>query len=267
LQLVGEKGKRVYKTPVRRSEDQKAMEKEKKQALGAEPTSIRHAVILDIANGAQFNVDSLANYFSEKILKNEMPSLLKNNKKGIRVGSYKTNYEEAFGQSEIENITEDAAASEAATTLGDYFMDGFREAAIQDAIDINFKTNNQNMTRGEVEAINDMIREQDKEQKELEDILAQEDLIKEEYRRQAEEGGYYQKAKVKPATLNKFEQSVDLFYQTKDADGASKKRGLAAKRREFLEKNPTVKYIDDNMKYIYKQLEEQNIIERKGECP
>ena len=76
-----------------------------------------------------------------------------------------------------------------------------------------------------------------------------------------------QKAKVKPATLNKFEKSVDLFYKTKDADGASKKRSLAAERREFLEKNPTVKYIDDNMKYIYKQLEEQNIIERKGECP
>lgn len=76
-----------------------------------------------------------------------------------------------------------------------------------------------------------------------------------------------QKAKVKPATLNKFEKSVDLFYKTKDADGASKKRSLAAERREFLEKNPTVKYIDDNMKYIYKQLEDQNIIERKGECP
>jgi hypothetical protein len=409
LQLVGEKGKRVYKTPVKRTEDQKAMEKEKKEALGAEPTSIRHAVILDIANGAQFNVDSLADYFSEKILKNEMPSLLKNNKKGIRVGSYKTNYEEAFGQFEIENITEAEAAEEAARTLGDYFMDGFREAAIQDAIDINFKTKNQNMTRGEVEALNDMIREQEIEQKELEDILAQEELEKEEYRRQAEqeeyksdrtpdvrnniikaykdksvinlptsllkdlmefdrtkdfsindketgpenikklkdsiqkeglkepleiainskgaivlsegnhrlqalielgyaqipvkvigraskdeyftevrqgktvqlglnlnkdfniesdkEEGYLQKAKVKPATLNKFEESVDLFYQTKDADGASKKRGLAAKRREFLEKNPTIKYIDDNMKYIYKQLEEQNIIERKGECP
>lgn len=88
-----------------------------------------------------------------------------------------------------------------------------------------------------------------------------------EYQKQAEQGGYYQKAKVKPATLNKFEKSVDLFYKTKDADGASKKRSLAAERREFLEKNPTVKYIDDNMKYIYKQLEEQNIIERKGECP
>jgi len=268
LQLVGEKGKRVYKTPVKRTEDQKAMEAERKDALRAEPTSIAHAVILDIANGAQFNVDSLADYFSEKILKNEMPSLLKNNKKGIRVGSYKTNYEEAFGQFEIENITEAAAAEEAARTLGDYFIDGFREAAIQDAIDINFKTKNKNMTRGEVEALNDMIREQEIEEKELEDILAQEELEKEEYRRQAEEEeGYLQKAKVKPATLNKFEKSVDLFYQTKDADGASKKRGLAAKRREFLEKNPTIKYIDDNMKYIYKQLEEQNIIERKGECP
>jgi hypothetical protein len=267
LQLVGEKGKRVYKTPVRRSEDQKAMEKEKKQALGAEPTSIAHSIILDIATGAQFDVDSLKKYFSEVILK-EMPSLLKNSKgKGISLEFYKQRYDESLGLKEPSNLDEDSVAQEAADVLSNYFIKDFRQAATEDAMDIDFKTRNQNMSRSQVEDLNEMQKEQEIEQKELEDILAQEDLIKEEYRRQAEEGGYYQKAKVKPATLNKFEESVDLFYQTKDADGASKKRGLAAKRREFLEKNPTIKYIDDNMKYIYKQLEEQNIIERKGECP
>jgi len=275
LQLVGEKGKRVYKTPVKRTEDQKAMDEERKDALSAEATSIRHAVILSIANGRQFDVPSLEKYFPESVLKNEMPSLLKNNKNGIKVSSYKTSYEERFGQFEIENLTEADATREAAEALGDYFIDGFREAAIQDAIDINFKTKNEGRSRSEVEALNEMQREQDREEKELEEyrkeaevILTEEELTKEEYRRQAEqEEGYLQKAKVKPATLNKFEKSVDLFYKTKDADGASKKRSLAAERREFLEKNPTVKYIDDNMKYIYKQLEEQNIIERKGECP
>jgi hypothetical protein len=268
LQLVGEKGKRVYKTPVRRSEDQKAMEKEKKQALGAEPTSIAHSIILDIATGAQFDVDSLKKYFSEVILK-EMPSLLKNSKgKGISLEFYKQRYDESLGLKEPSNLDEDSVAQEAADVLSNYFIKDFRQAATEDAMDIDFKTRNQNMSRSQIEDLNEMQKEQDKEQKELEDILAQEELEKEEYRRQAEqEEGYLQKAKVKPATLNKFEESVDLFYQTKDADGASKKRGLAAKRREFLEKNPTIKYIDDNMKYIYKQLEEQNIIERKGECP
>jgi hypothetical protein len=412
LQLMGEKGKRVYKTPVKRTEDQKAMDEERKDALSAEATSIRHAVILSIANGRQFDVPSLEKYFPESVLKNEMPSLLKNNKNGIKVSSYKTSYEERFGQFEIENLTEADATREAAEALGDYFIDGFREAAIQDAIDINFKTKNEGRSRGEVEALNEMQREQDREEKELEEyrkeaevILTEEELTKEEYRKQAEQeefgekeakpsepvkldlnvesttngleefinedssinkieelklvkklpektknsfiidgdilriklptkdfnnrpdgatyitlkvpenfnqekfkeelvdikhpggrttadgkstakvvedvrqalqnsitkkplgGERLQKAKVKPATLNKFEKSVDLFYKTKDADGASKKRSLAAERREFLEKNPTVKYIDDNMKYIYKQLEDQNIIERKGECP
>lgn len=267
LQLMGENGKRIYKTPVKRTEDQKAMDKEKKEALGAEPTSIAHSIILDIANGAQFDVNSLKKYFSDAILK-KMPSLLKNSKgKGINLEFYKQRYDESFGLKEPSNLDEEEVAQEAADVLGNYFIDGFREAAIQDAIDINFKTKNEGMSRSQVEDLNEMQKEQEREQKELEDVLAQEDLEKEEYRKQAEEGGYYQKAKVKPATLNKFEKSVDLFYKTKDADGASKKRSLAAERREFLEKNPTVKYIDDNMKYIYKQLEEQNIIERKGECP
>lgn len=268
LQLTGEKGKRVYKTPVKRTEDQKAMEKERKQALGAEPTSIAHSVILDIANGLQFDVASLKKYFSEAILK-EMPSLLKNSKgKGISLEFYKQRYDESLGLKEPSNLDEEEVAQEAANILGNYFIKEFRQAATEDAMDIDFKTKNQNMSRSQVEDLNEMQKEQEREQKELEDILAQEELEKEEYRKQAEqEEGYLQKAKVKPATLNKFEKSVDLFYKTKDADGASKKRSLAAERREFLEKNPTVKYIDDNMKYIYKQLEEQNIIERKGECP
>ena len=130
------------------------MDEERKDALSAEATSIRHAVILSIANGRQFDVPSLEKYFPESVLKNEMPSLLKNNKNGIKVSSYKTSYEERFGQFEIENLTEADATREAAEALGDYFIDGFREAAIQDAIDINFKTKNEGRSRGEVEALN-----------------------------------------------------------------------------------------------------------------
>lgn len=76
-----------------------------------------------------------------------------------------------------------------------------------------------------------------------------------------------QKVKPKAETISKFKQSVDLFYKAKDTDGASKRRAILEQRREFLEKNPSFKYIDDNMKYIYKELEQKGIIERFGECP
>jgi len=109
------------------------------------------------------------------------------------------------------------------------------------------------------------------EQKDQEDYfpesLQQEELIKEEYRKEAEKAGYLQKVKPKAETISKFKESVDLFYKAKDADGASKRRAILEQRREFLEKNPSFKYIDDNMKYIYKELEQKGIIERFGECP
>jgi hypothetical protein len=273
LSLLDENNKLVYATPVKRSDDEKAYEAEKKRALKASPTSVQHAVILDVANGKQFDVENLRKYFSDDILKNEMPSLLKNSKgKGIKLEFYKTEIEEALGLKEDGGLDQEQVAAEAADELGNYFVEGWRDAAIQEAIEINFKTENGGLEREQVERLNREAQEEEAKLRDIEEGMAspeivEEELAKEEYRKEAEKAGYLQKVKPKAETISKFKESVDLFYKAKDTDGASKRRAILEQRREFLEKNPSFKYIDDNMKYIYKELEQKGIIERFGECP
>jgi len=80
-------------------------------------------------------------------------------------------------------------------------------------------------------------------------------------------------AKAKPlpkprvATRLAFKKAVDLFYDISGTEGSSKKRTLSAKRKTFLEQNPSIKYIDDNWKDISKQLEEKGLITKKSNCP
>lgn len=273
LSLLDENDKLVYATPVKRSDDQKSYEAEKQRALRASPTSVQHAIVLDVANGKQFDVNNLRKYFSDDILKNEMPSLLKNSKgKGIKLEFYKTEIEEALGLKEDGGLDQEQVAEDAAAELEKYFVSGYREAAIQDAIEINFKTENGGLERDQIDALNRQAEEEEAKIRDVEEGMVspeiiEEELAKEEYRKLAEQEGYLQKVKPKAETVSKFKQSVDLFYKAKDTDGASKRRAILEQRREFLEKNPSFKYIDDNMKYIYKELEQKGIIERFGECP
>lgn len=65
----------------------------------------------------------------------------------------------------------------------------------------------------------------------------------------------------------KFEKVVDLFNEISQAEGATKKRNLVEQRRALLEANPSIKYIDDNIKSINLQLEEKGLITKKGLCP
>lgn len=273
LSLLDENNKLVYATPVKRSDDQKSYDAEKQRALRANPTSVQHAIILDVANGKQFDVNNLRKYFSDDMLKNEMPSLLKNSKgKGIKLEFYKTEIEEALGLKEDGGLDQEQVAEDAAAELEKYFVSGYREAAIQDAIEINFKTENGGLERDQIDALNRQAEEEEANIRDVEEgmvspEIVEEELVKEEYRKLAEQEGYLQKVKPKAETVSKFKQSVDLFYKAKDTDGASKRRAILEERREFLEKNPSFKYIDDNMKYIYKELEQKGIIERFGECP
>ena len=73
--------------------------------------------------------------------------------------------------------------------------------------------------------------------------------------------------KPKVATRLAFKKAVDLFYDISGTEGSAKKRTLAAKRKVFLEQNPSIKYIDDNWKAISDQLEEKGLITKKGNCP
>jgi hypothetical protein len=66
---------------------------------------------------------------------------------------------------------------------------------------------------------------------------------------------------------SKFAESAKLFDQIQEADGSAKKRRLAEERRALIESSPEVKFIDDNIKKIYEQLENKGILTREGNCP
>lgn len=67
-------------------------------------------------------------------------------------------------------------------------------------------------------------------------------------------------------SLSKFKQSVDMLYKIKDTQGASKKRTLAEQRRGFLEANPSIKNIEDNIKSIFDQLQDLGDLKLEGDC-
>lgn len=68
-------------------------------------------------------------------------------------------------------------------------------------------------------------------------------------------------------TKSLFAQSAKLFYDVQNAEGATKKRSLSQKRRDFLKENPSIKYIDDNIQSIYAQLEKKGLLIKEGDCP
>jgi hypothetical protein len=66
---------------------------------------------------------------------------------------------------------------------------------------------------------------------------------------------------------SKFAESAKLFDQIQEAEGSAKKRRLAEERRNLIESSPEVKFIDDNIKNIYEQLENKGVLKREGNCP
>lgn len=64
-----------------------------------------------------------------------------------------------------------------------------------------------------------------------------------------------------------FEEATDLFYKIKGTEGAAKRKALADERKALMNQNPSVKYIDDNIKSILDQLEKKEMATRKGNCP
>jgi len=70
-----------------------------------------------------------------------------------------------------------------------------------------------------------------------------------------------------PEVAEKFAESAKLFDQIQEAEGSAKKRRLAEERRNLIESSPEVKFIDDNIKNIYEQLENKGVLKREGNCP
>jgi hypothetical protein len=65
----------------------------------------------------------------------------------------------------------------------------------------------------------------------------------------------------------KFAKAADLFYAVNEASDRSAKREQAAERRQFLEENPSIKYIDDNLKSIMNQLADSKKLTKTEGCP
>lgn len=65
----------------------------------------------------------------------------------------------------------------------------------------------------------------------------------------------------------KFAKAAELFYAVNETTDRSTKRKQAAERRQFLEENPSIKYIDDNLKSIMDQLEESKKLTKTEGCP
>lgn len=74
-------------------------------------------------------------------------------------------------------------------------------------------------------------------------------------------------SKSEPTTKDKFKKAVDLYYKATEAEGATQRRNKANERKKFLEENPDIKYIDDNIKEIFAQLQSKNLLTKEGNCP
>jgi hypothetical protein len=68
-------------------------------------------------------------------------------------------------------------------------------------------------------------------------------------------------------TQKVFTEATDLFYKIKNTDGAAKRKALADERKALMNENPSVKFIDDNIKNVLDQLEAKEVATRKGNCP
>lgn len=75
------------------------------------------------------------------------------------------------------------------------------------------------------------------------------------------------KSQSQESSISKFDTATKLYRGIQKAEGGSKKRSLAKKRQQFLEENPSIKYIDDNIQSIFEQLEKKSLLTRKGNCP
>lgn len=172
LELINKKGKKVTgpKAPTRslttrqREAEEKAFQK---RALNAEPVNVRHAVVMDIANGVRFDLQQLIQLGGFKAKKewsdaekkeiwvkpDEVPSLLVQNKGGVKFEFYANRMNEMQGINNAEPLDEDTVMQEAVEVVSEYCFKGFRQAAIEEAKDTLYRLENNGMSKEEVEAL------------------------------------------------------------------------------------------------------------------
>lgn len=70
-----------------------------------------------------------------------------------------------------------------------------------------------------------------------------------------------------PKVSNESKQFVDSFYKINEATDKATRREAAKQRREFLDANPRLKFIDSNIKKINKVLEAKGLLTKSQGCP
>lgn len=171
LALINDKGKKIIgpksKTRSKEVRDEEAYKKDfQKRALNNEPVSLRHAVIMDMANGVQFDKRDLI--ARSGVPANEVPALMatygkkgkdgtENNKDatdGVKFETYAQRMRELAGiNNQAEDVDDEAIANEAADIVASFAQKGWRQDAIDEAEEILERQENNGMTRAEIEAM------------------------------------------------------------------------------------------------------------------
>lgn len=220
FRLVSDKGKKVNKSPNKRTPEQiEADSKDKalrKRALNAIPTSVEHSVIMDIANGYQFNLNEFERISG--IASSEVPPLLFTKKGGISFEFYKERLNEKgfntiLDEQEIQEIVKDVLVGFADKKV----HRDFREKAIREAVEIYNENDefNQGKSPDEIAYLEDLQRKENEardaaerliNERELSDIEVQEKLAEDEARAEYEKsqaGDQYKKKAVSKGDVQK----------------------------------------------------------------
>jgi len=207
LALINEKGKKVNRAPVKRSENAIEAEKQRKEferkALNVNPISVEHAVVLDLWAGKRFNQKDFIKRSGVPV--SEIPPLMMQIDGGIKFEFYAERMAELGAEVSQETDKEDIA-NEAADIAASYAQKGYRQAAKERAIEIYNEIQNGGLTEDEINSMVQAAAEEERylNERQLEDTEIEEELEKEAMREEAfKETGQFQKKKESSQIENK----------------------------------------------------------------
>jgi len=207
LALINEKGKKVNRAPVKRSENAIEAEKQRKEferkALNVSPISVEHAVVLDLWAGKRFNKKDLIKRSGVPV--SEIPPLMMQDEGGIKFEFYAERMAE-LGAETSQEVDKEDIANEAADIAASYAQKGYRQAAKERAIEIYNQIQNGGLTEDEINAMSEAAAEEERylNERQLEDTEIEEELEKEAMREEAfKETGQFQKKKEGSQIENK----------------------------------------------------------------
>lgn len=284
LTLLNDKGKQVYSESNKTTEEQKAIKEVLSKIYKSVPKTFREASLRFFLGGGKISTGDLVRGLGLGSVNGTEVKLNPKSKPEFDSRIWASKKDAMSIDNIVHDIwVQDMEMSEETfdeSQMIDEFMDVLRETSgkasmIQELVEeynnnlkkVDYASEAQMEEAREAEEAEKYVNERELTDAEIADLITEEEYRKESDAYQADKYEDLQKAKKNTEVISKFEKSVNLFYQIQDADGASKKRSIASKRRKFLEENPDIKFIDDNINYIYEQLQNKGLLIKKGNCP